>query len=67
MADINEKIEWIAKVDFTGSPRDHVSNGLRAFPYRKRCIYFRSYADRVVIVRVLHGAQDVTQHEFEER
>ena len=36
------KIEWIAEVGFTGSPRDHIRKGLRAFPYRNRCIYFRS-------------------------
>ncbi|MCW2306128.1 plasmid stabilization system protein ParE [Rhodobium gokarnense] len=66
VADIHAKIEWIAKVDFTGSPRDHISEGLRAFPYRKRCIYYRSYPDRIVIVRVLHGARDVTLQEFDD-
>lgn len=64
MADIHTKLEWIADVDFTGSPRDHIADGLRGFPYRKRCIYFRSYDDRIVIVRILHGAQDVTLQEF---
>lgn len=67
VADIHAKIEWIAEVDFTGSPRDHISEGLRGFPYRKRCIYYRSYNDRIVIVRVLHGAQDVTHQEFKDR
>ncbi len=67
VADIHAKIEWIAKVDFTGSPRDHISKGLRGFPYRKRCIYYRSYQDQVVIVRILHAAQDVAQQEFEGR
>ena len=65
IADIHSKIEWIAKTDFTGSPRDYISEGLRALPYRKRCIYYRSYQDRITIVRVLHSAQDVTQQEFE--
>ena len=67
MTDINTKIEWIAETDFTGSPRDHIREGLRGFPYRKRCIYYRSYSERIVIVRVLHGSQDVTQQDFEER
>ncbi len=67
VGDMNRKIEWIAKVDFTGSPRDHMGKGLRAVPYRGRCIYFRSFPDRIVIVRVLHSAQDMTQQEFEER
>ena len=32
--------------------------------YRQRCIYFRLYDDRVVIVRVLHGSQDIDRQEF---
>lgn len=65
--DFAAKIEWIVEVDFTGSPRDYIAKGLRALPYRKRCIYYRSYSERVVILRVLHGAQDVTRQEFEEK
>lgn len=65
MADITVKIAWIAEVDFTGSPRDYISPGLRSFPYRQRCIYYRSYPDRIVILRVMHMAQDVKPRDFE--
>jgi toxin ParE1/3/4 len=65
LADLTAKIAWIAEADFTGSPRDHVSPGLRAFPYRRRCIYYRTYPDRVVILRVMHMAQDVKRQDFE--
>lgn len=65
MADITAKIAWIAEVDFTGSPRDYISPGLRSFPYRQRCIYYRSYPDRIVILRVMHMAQDVKPRDFE--
>lgn len=65
VADIAAKLAWIAEVGFTGSPRDHVSEGLRAFPYRGRCIYYRVFEDQVVIVRVLHGAQDIEQQDFD--
>ena len=50
VADIHSKIEWIVETDFTGSPRDHIRKGLRGFPYRKRCIYYRSYKDRIVVM-----------------
>lgn len=40
LADLTMKISWIAEVDFTDSPRDHISEGLRAYPYRQRCIYY---------------------------
>lgn len=65
MADITAKIAWIAEVDFTGSPRDNISPGLRAFPYRHRCIYYRSHPDRIVILRVMHMAQDVKPRDFD--
>lgn len=65
LADLTERIAWIAEVDFTGSPRDQISPGLRSFPYRQRCIYYRSYPDRIVILRIMHGAQDVKPQDFE--
>ena len=51
-------------MDFTGSPRDHIAEGLRGFPYRERCIYYRSDPDCIVVLRVLHGAQDVRPQDF---
>ncbi len=65
LADLTAKIHWIAKADFTGAPRDHILSGLRALPYRRRCIYYRSYPDRIVILRVMHMAQDVKRQDFE--
>ncbi|WP_342588197.1 type II toxin-antitoxin system RelE/ParE family toxin [Neorhizobium alkalisoli] len=65
IADITAKIAWIADADFTGSPRDHIAPGLRGFPYRQRCIYYRSYPDRIVILRVMHMAQDVKPRDFD--
>lgn len=64
VADLTAKIAWIAEADFTGSPRDHIAEGLRGFPYRERCIYYRSYHDRIVVLRVMHGAQDVKAEDF---
>lgn len=60
------KIHWIAETDFTGVPRDDIAPGLRAFPFRDRCIYYRRYEDRIVILRVLHGAQDTERQSFVE-
>ncbi|WP_080710958.1 type II toxin-antitoxin system RelE/ParE family toxin [Rhizobium etli] len=63
--DLTAKIAWIAEVDFTGSPRDHIAEGLRGLPYRNRCIYYRSYHDRIEILRVKHGAEDIKSQDFE--
>ena len=64
LADLTARIEWIAEVGFTGVPRDHIHQGLRAFPYRRRCIYFRHEQSRTLILRVIHGAQDIEQIQF---
>ncbi|MET3613075.1 toxin ParE1/3/4 [Rhizobium aquaticum] len=65
LADMTRKIAWIAEVDFTGSPRDYILPGLRGLPHRQRCIYYRSLPDRIVVLRVLHGAQDLLVTKFE--
>lgn len=61
--DINGKIEWIAKLGITGSPRDFIP-GLRAFPYRKRCIYFFIDDEELTVLRVLHGRQKIVPADF---
>lgn len=65
MSEFLQKLHWIAEVGFTGSPRDDVAPGLRALPFRGRCIYFRHYPDSVLIIRILHGAQDVMAQPFD--
>jgi len=63
-ADLSAKIAWIAETGFSGVPRDWIREGLRALPYRDRCIYFRIDDRNVRIVRVLHSKQDVRQQAF---
>ncbi len=62
---INVKMEWIAKSGLTGVPRDFIP-GLRAFPYRDRCIYFLADNSTITILRILHGRQDITSKDFPE-
>ncbi|WP_348270994.1 type II toxin-antitoxin system RelE/ParE family toxin [Rhizobium sp. Leaf321] len=57
--DLTQKAAWIAFTGFPGSPRDNLSPGLKALPYRKRWIYFRRTETAVRIVRVLHGHQNL--------
>jgi len=64
MEDLTSKLFDLASLGVTGSSRDWVSTGLRAFPYRERCFYFRIVDNKMIVVRVLHGRQDVTAQEF---
>ncbi len=66
IADLIRQMYKIARLGISGSPRDWIRPGLRGFSYRQRCIYFRSYKDCIVIVRILHGRQDIDRQEFDE-
>lgn len=63
---LTSKIEWIAVSAFPGVPRDDLRPGLKALPFRKRCIYFRTTPDEVTILRVLHGHQNLSADLFDE-
>ena len=65
VADLHNKMVWIAATGFTGVPRNWIRPGLRALPYRERCIYFRIDDKAVYILRVLHGRQDISQQTFD--
>ncbi|AFY71972.1 plasmid stabilization system (plasmid) [Thalassoporum mexicanum PCC 7367] len=64
ISDLSRKMYELAELGISGVSREWIRPGLRAFPYCQRCIYFRSYPDRLVVVRVLHGSQDIEQQEF---
>jgi plasmid stabilization system protein ParE len=56
---IDGKISSLAASGNKGISRDWLSPGLRAFPFKNRCIYFRVLGSSMRVVRVLHGRQDV--------
>ena len=62
--DLTNKLKKLADTGITGSPRNHVREGLRGFPYRNRCFYFRVDGQKLYVVRVLHSKQDVTAQDF---
>jgi plasmid stabilization system protein ParE len=63
--DITAKIVGLAASGNIGSPRDNILPGLRAFPFRQRCIYFRVIDGDLQVLRILHGRRDVTADLFE--
>ncbi|WP_245281511.1 type II toxin-antitoxin system RelE/ParE family toxin [Rhizobium sp. AAP43] len=63
--EINRKIRSIAELGVSGVPRTF-SPGLRAFPFRNRCIYFTITDDTVTVLRVMHGRQNTTPDDFPE-
>lgn len=58
------KMDWMPKAKFRGVSRDWISPGLRALPFKGRCIYFRIVGTEIRVIRVLHGRQDISQPLF---
>ena len=65
-SDIERKIVDLAGSRNPGVYREWLKPGLRAFPYRRRCIYFRVVEDALVVLRITHRRQDITPDTFPE-
>jgi toxin ParE1/3/4 len=66
IAGIDAKIRSIATLGLTGSPRDDMRSDLRAIVFRNYLIYFRVTPSHLLIVRILHGRQDLSSEDFPE-
>lgn len=62
---ISTKIRVLAAQRNSGVARNWLSPGLRAFPYKNRCIYFRIVGNNLVVVHIAHSRQDVRPEMFE--
>jgi toxin ParE1/3/4 len=62
---IDDKIMSLAISGNKGVSRDWLSPGLRAFPFKNRCVYFRVLGSSMQVIRILHGRQDVQPEMFE--
>jgi plasmid stabilization system protein ParE len=60
---LNAKMISLAKLGMTGVAREFFP-GLRAYPYRGRCIYFIIVDGAMIVLRVLHGHQDISAEHF---
>jgi len=58
------KIKSLARSGNKGVARDWLRPGLRAFPYKQRCIYFTVDGDVLKVIRILHGKQDIDPELF---
>ena len=64
---IHETYELLAEQPEMGRKREELAPRLRSFPVESYVIYYRplSGGEGIVVVRVLHGAQDVQESRFE--
>ena len=66
VVDLRGKAHSLAASGFSGSNRPYISGNVSAFPYRQRCFYFRVEEEKLIVVRLLYGKQDVSPNHFKE-
>jgi toxin ParE1/3/4 len=57
---IDQKFRTLAQRPGLGRARDELAEGLRSFPVGRYVVFYRPLPEGVEIVRVLHGARDLT-------
>ena len=56
---IDAKVQHLSRQPGLGRRREDLVAGLRSFPVGRYAIFYLQEQDRLMIVRVLHGARDV--------
>jgi toxin ParE1/3/4 len=64
LAGLSTQLYKLASLGISGAPRDWIAPGLRAFPYKSHCIYFRMTDDKMIILRIVHGSRDISAQLF---
>lgn len=62
---IDAKFSLLAASPLMGRSRDEVTQGLHSFAVGNYVIFYRPLKDGIEVIRVLHGAQDVTLQDME--
>jgi len=57
--EIKARFKTLLKFPEVGRRRNDLKKGLRSFPAGKYLVFYLVTEDRLVIVRVLHGSQDI--------
>jgi toxin ParE1/3/4 len=55
---IKARLQILSRFPRSGSARDDVAPGLRAFVHSRYLAYYRVLPDAVLVIRVVHGARD---------
>lgn len=61
---LEARCRLLASFPRTGRKRDDLGPGVRTVVVRNYVVYFREEADGIVLLRVLHGARDVSTDLF---
>ncbi|MHB1304853.1 MAG: type II toxin-antitoxin system RelE/ParE family toxin [Acidiphilium sp.] len=56
---IEAAFEPLRHFPFSGPAREQIAPGLRVTFHGSYAVYYKTYSDAVVIIRVFHGARDI--------
>ena len=62
---LETKLKLLASQPKMGRERPELLANMRSFPYARYVIFFIAQADGIDIVRVVHGARDISADDFE--
>ena len=60
--EIVQALEVLRENPRLGRPRDEIAASLRSLRVRQHVIYYRVSAEKLIVVRVMHGMMDAAQH-----
>jgi len=63
---IQAKIRSVAVLGLTGTSADVPSSGVRIIIFRSYLVYFRVTPSHLLVLRILHGRQDISPDDFPE-
>ena len=63
---ISAKIRTIAALGLTGVSRGHMKPGPRMVAFQNHLVYFRATSSHILVLRILHGRQDISSKDFPE-
>ncbi|NTF31390.1 type II toxin-antitoxin system RelE/ParE family toxin [Rhizobium skierniewicense] len=64
--ELEAKVRAFAKGGLTGVRRDELGQGLRSFTYQKRIVIFQATEEELVVLRIVHGHQDLSAIDFKQ-
>ncbi len=64
LAQLNDMFHQLANKPEIGKTCDYIKRGYRKFPVANHVIYYRTFSNRIEIVRVLHKRMDVAESIF---
>jgi toxin ParE1/3/4 len=59
LADMKTAVMALGSMPGIGRPRDEIKPGWRSIPCGSHVILYREFTDRVEVLRLFHGSQDV--------